>query len=401
MISKEKILYSFNHIWQRKGRSFLTIFSIFIGITTIFIFLSYGFGLYDFINGYMTETSADKILIQPKGMGAASPDKNFMLTESDLRAVKRVPGVYEVEGNYQGTVQIKKDEKTKYVTLSSIDPESRLVIEMSDLKIESGRMLLKEDTKKVVLGNSFLVPNKIFQKPYELNQKILINEKEFKVIGFLHSFGNPMSDSSVIILNDDVKLIDENAKGYVDIVARVDANKVEQIAEEIEEALRKSRGLKKGYEDFYVASFEELVDSYMKALNIVIGFVVLIALISVVVSAVNTANTMITSVLERIKEIGTMKAIGARNSEILGIFLFESSFLGLVAGIIGVFFGFIFTTITGRILDNLGYGFLSPHYSWTLFLGCIAFATITGAISGVSPAINASRTNVVDSLRYE
>ena len=96
-----------------------------------------------------------------------------------------------------------------------------------------------------------------------------------------------------------------------------------------------------------------------------------------------------------------MKSIGARNSAIFNIFLFESGFLGFVAGVIGVLAGWGATTLAAGILDNMGYGFLSPHYSWVLFVGCILFATLTGAISGMIPAWRASKINVVDALRYE
>lgn len=101
------------------------------------------------------------------------------------------------------------------------------------------------------------------------------------------------------------------------------------------------------------------------------------------------------------KLIGIIKAIGGRNSEVLGIFLFESAFLGFVAGVIGVAIGAGLSFIGGVALDNLGWGFLSPHFSVTLFVGCILFATLTGGISGIAPAIRASKTNTVDALRYE
>jgi putative ABC transport system permease protein len=144
-----------------------------------------------------------------------------------------------------------------------------------------------------------------------------------------------------------------------------------------------------------------MMESFSSALDIIIGFVILIALISVIVSAVNTANTMITSVLERYKEIGILKAIGARNSEIFGIFLFESAFLGLIAGILGVLLGWGMTSFAGKILMNSGWGFLQPYYNSTIFIGLILFAVLTGAISGVIPAIRAAKTNTVDALRYE
>ena len=125
------------------------------------------------------------------------------------------------------------------------------------------------------------------------------------------------------------------------IVAKVDVSNIERVAKDIERNLRKERGQDEGKEDFFVQSFDDMIESYSTALNIVIGFIILIALISVFVSAVNTANTMITSVLERVKEIGVMKSIGAKNSEIFNIFLFESSFLGFVAGVLGVIFGWL------------------------------------------------------------
>ena len=107
------------------------------------------------------------------------------------------------------------------------------------------------------------------------------------------------------------------------------------------------------------------------------------------------------AVLERIKEIGVMKAIGAKNSDIFIIFVFESGFLGLVAGIVGVLVGFGITSIAETFLDGNGWGFLSPYYSWELFIGCILFATFTGAISGIIPAWKASKIRTVNALRYE
>jgi putative ABC transport system permease protein len=110
---------------------------------------------------------------------------------------------------------------------------------------------------------------------------------------------------------------------------------------------------------------------------------------------------MITSVLERVKEIGIMKSVGATNSEIFKIFLFESAFLGFVAGVLGVLLGWGLSYLGGVILDSFGWGFLSPHFSAVLFIGCIAFATLTGAVSGAWPAWQATKIKPVEALRYE
>ena len=197
------------------------------------------------------------------------------------------------------------------------------------------------------------------------------------------------------------ELYGENLSGYNMVVARVDQDSIEEISERIKANLRDSRDVEKGKEDFSVQSYQELLETYNSVLNGIVGFIVLIALISVIVSSINTANTMITSVIERTKEIGIMKAVGAKNSEIFNVFLFESSVLGMVSGIVGVTIGWIITYGASILLNSIGWGFLSPHYSWSLFIGLIAFATVTGAISGAIPAWNASKVNPVDALRYE
>lgn len=221
-----------------------------------------------------------------------------------------------------------------------------------------------------------------------------------RVVGFYEEVGNPADDSQLYVSNSYFKELFPN-KTYAMFVAEVDTTDIDKVVENVEKKLRKSRGLDEGEEDFYVQSYDELIKSFGMALNIIIGFVFLIAFISVVVSAVNTANTMITSVLERYKEIGILKAIGATNAEVFGIFLFESSFLGLLSGVIGVGIGWLLSSSAGAALDGMGWGFLAPHFEPVLFIGLISFAVVTGAISGAVPAYKASRINTVDALRYE
>jgi len=403
IIGKENIKYSLRNLQHRKSRSFLTILSIFIGITTIFIFLSFGLGLVSYINELTSSSSADKIIIIPKGTGAPGLDQTFALTDEDLDAVKKTSGVFDAAGMYVKPAKVQQNSKIIYTFLVGFDPKkSDILLESFNIDIETGRSLQSSDNGKVILGYNYQVEDKIFPKEYKVNDKIEIQDEKLRIIGFFEPIGNPQDDSQLYTTSDSIKeLYPGENLSYAEIIARVDATKLSTIVENVEKNLRKERGLEEGKEDFYVQSFDDLIESFSGALNIMIGFVVLIALISVVVSAVNTANTMITSVLERVKEIGVIKSIGAKNSEIFKIFFFESSFLGFVAGIIGVLFGWGMAYLGGVILDSLGWGFLSPDFSPYLFMGCIAFATITGAISGVIPAIRASKINPVDALRYE
>ena len=125
-----------------------------------------------------------------------------------------------------------------------------------------------------------------------------------------------------------------------------------------------------------------------------------IAAVSLIVGAVGIANTMFTSVLEKTKEIGTMKAIGAKNRDILMIFLFNSAMVGLVGGILGVMLGAIVSAGLQSMMGNMTSGSgckLSPN----LMVEGLVLAVLIGVISGVVPAYRASKLKPVDALRYE
>jgi len=400
-MNTESIKYSLRNLNHRKGRSFLTVFSILIGIATIFLFISFGWGLYKYTESFTTSSSADKLLIMAKGTGAPGMDDSFKINNTDLNVIRRTAGVYDATGVYYDVVLVKKGTQQKYTYLTSFDPKKPLVMDIIGIGIEKGRSIQSGDNKKIVVGYNYLIPGKIFDKALDLNDEIEVNGVKLKIVGFMNSVGNPVDDAQIYTTNDYFLELFPEKKTYAEIVARVDLKDIKKVADDVEKNLRKSRGLDKGKEDFFVQSFEDMIASFSGALNVIIGFVILIALISVLVSAINTANTMITSVLERYKEIGILKAIGARNSEIFFIFLFESAFLGLIAGILGVLFGWIIASSLGAILTSLGWGFLQPYYNIWLFVGCISFAVLTGAISGAIPALRASKINPVEALRYE
>jgi putative ABC transport system permease protein len=404
MIGIESIRYSLRNIVHRKGRSFLTILSIFLGIATIFIFVSFGLGLYGYMSSLVEGGSADKILIQPAGSaGVPGLDSPFRLEDRDVRVVKRAGGVSEATGAYVKIAQVESRDEQKYVFLLGYDPKVPLIMELYDnIEIIQGRELASGDGGKVVLGYNYMIDDRIFPKGLEVNGEIKVQGRDMKIVGFYESIGSPQDDAQVYVINDEIDSIFPDSDNYFGwIVARADSEKIDWTVENIEKDLRKSRDQEEGKEDFFVQSYTDLLESFLVAMNIIIGFVILIALISVLVSAVNTANTMITSVVERTKEIGIIKSIGGRNSEVFGIFLFEAGFLGLVSGVIGVLLGWGSAYTGGVILDNLGWGFLAPVFPSYLFAGLIVFAVLTGAISGAIPAWRASRTNIVDALRYE
>lgn len=401
MISQENTKYALRNLAKRKLRSFLTIFSIFLGIAAVFIFVSFGFGLYDYVEEAAVMMGTDKIIIQARGVGAPGADTTFALTETDLSVLRRVRGIIGANGMYYTASQVRYRNEESFRFIIGFDPNSDIIDEFFFADIIEGRELRSGDVSNVVLGSNFRT-DRIFDRRVNLGDRIEVNGQRFRVVGFYDSYGQPDDDGAVYMTEEAyLRFINPDAT-FAMIVGRVETQQdLDLIIERAERDLRRSRGLQEGREDFFIQTPEELIEQFRTVLNVIIGFVVLIALISVVVSAINTANTMITSVLERTQEIGIIKSIGGKNSEIFNIFLLESSLLGFLAGVIGVIVGYGVSVAIGSVLDGLGFGAIQPAFPWILFVGCIFFATLVGAVSGVAPAINASKQKPVDALRYE
>lgn len=129
--------------------------------------------------------------------------------------------------------------------------------------------------------------------------------------------------------------------------------------------------------------------------------VISIALVSIFVAGLGIMNSLYTSVRQRTKEIGTMKAVGATNSQILFIFILESAILGFFGGIIGITIGISLAYALIGILNTFGFVKIVLEVSPSLIIFTILFSVILGILSGLLPAIKASKLNPVDALRYE
>ena len=204
------------------------------------------------------------------------------------------------------------------------------------------------------------------------------------------------------MIDDVMKELFDKGDEYAMVYIRAEKGVVPtELAERLEEKLRKKKGQKEGEEDFYIQSFEQLMETFGTILLVLNSILVIIAGISVLVAAVNIMNTMYTAVLERTKEIGIMKSIGARNSTILLMFFFESGVLGLIGGSIGMLLGYGLAKLGAIAIAATGYSFLQPYFPWWLIVGCLVFSFSVGAASGFFPARAASKLKPVDALRYE
>ncbi len=401
---KDYFKLALKNLRKRKMRTWLTMIGIFVSIATIFILISLSLGLRDAVEEQFRTLGADKFFVQPSTgfLGPPGSVGGVLLTEKDVEDILKVRGVKDLSYFVVGNAKVEFAGTTRYHIVWGAPPESMSVYVESGIKAEDGRILEKGDSYSVVLGNLHKTGN-LFGRPVSEGDKITINDKDVRVRGILELIGNPDDDRMILMDLDSFREIFDIPERVDWIMVQVEEGEnVVEVSERVEEKLRKARGETEDNQEFSIMTPEELLSSFGNILNIITVFLAGIAAISLLVGAIGIANTMYTSVLERTREIGVMKAIGAKNSDILKIFLIESGLLGLVGGVVGVLLGMgIGKTIEYIAINQLNTNLLQVSFPLWLIGGCLAFSFVVGAVSGVFPARQASNTNVVDALRYE
>ncbi len=404
MINNELIKTSLKNMWKRKSRSSLTIISVFIGITAIFVLISFGQGLVGYIDGLAAKMGNDKLIVQPKGFGFGQPtETNVLLSDDDIDFIEKVQGVSEVAGLYFSAAPLEFKDAKKYIYVMGLDIKEHkdLNYEVYNLELHSGLELSGNEKKDGIFGYGYTKDDKTFPKPLSLRDKVLIDNVSIQAKGFFESLGNPIDDYNVYLTKEAFEQI-FNPKSYNMILIRSSPGYDPTVlAEKIKNDLRKERHQTLGNEDFFVQTFEQAIESFTSILMTLNIILVLIAFISLVVAGVNIANTMYASVLERTKDIGIMKAIGAKNSNVLMMFAFESGMLSLVGGVLAVLVGSVVAIVAGQLMVSAGYGILTPELSFKLYAGCLLFSLLIGVASGIMPAYRAAKMSPVEALRYE
>ena len=402
---KDYLKIAWDNLRHRKIRSWLTMIGIFIGIASVVSLIGLGEGLREAINSQFGALGTDFLRITatggmgPPGTGVVNP-----LSDKEIDEIKKVQGIEEVAGRIMESGKLVFNKKAGFGYAASMPGgEEREVMEdVLNMDVGKGRVLKDGDKGVVVLGSSFAEEDTTFGKPILPGSKIQLQDQEFKVIGILEKSGGVMFDGMVFMNEDDMRdMFDREEDDYDLIVARFDQNAdVDKITADVEKKIRKVRGVKEGEEDFSVETPASILESVNSGLLGIQIFVYIIAAISILVGGIGIMNTMYTAVVERTKEVGIMKSIGAKNSTIFTLFFIESGFLGTVGGAIGAILGFLIAhglAFIGRLA--LGADIISAHITPTLIIGSLLFSFILGSFFGTLPAIQASKLNPVDAIR--
>jgi putative ABC transport system permease protein len=379
---------------------------IFVGIAAVVSLISLGQGLQEAINEQFQKMGTNKIMVEAGGMSFGMPGADISseeLTEDDVKVIERVKGVDKVAKMVYKSSKTEFRNDVKYVLVIGMPTDDTKTVfeEMQSVEVAQGRNLENTDKYKVVVGD-LVAKGQLYDKKVRLRDSVTIKDKDFKVIGVLKPIGNPQDDKQLYISYDTaVELFDIDNINVL-IVQTINGVNVNEVAESIKKDLRRHRDVEEGEEDFRVQTFEQVMKSFQTIFSVVQAVVIGIAAISLLVGGIGITNTMYTSVLERTRDIGIMKAIGAKNSDIMKIFLIESGLLGLVGGAIGIVIGYGISKIVEiAIIKLYNIVYLKAYFPWYLILGALLFSFLVGSISGVMPARQASKMKPVDALRYE
>jgi putative ABC transport system permease protein len=410
---KDFFLLAARAITHRKLRSWLTVIGIVIGITAVVALLSIGLGFDRTIKEQVSKIfGVDTFLITGEGAFQQGPHGDQEGYQIDPDIVRRVPGVRvaaavrEETGYVKGVPNPDGEAVQGFLPVFGLSPE--LVDEFQSFTGEltaepGGRLFNASDTTSAVLGKEAAA-----RLNAGVGDTIEIEDVPFQIVGILTQeeedergggFGMQMSASfeDIYIPFDTMtELYGPPDHILITLVRTVEGTDVDQVAEQVEATLNAS-----GDSRVQTITYSDISTQISTVTTIINAFLGGIAGISLLVGGVGVMNTMFTSVLERTREIGVMKAVGARNGQILSIFLIESGLMGLVGGAVGTLFGLGLSTLAGvvirRIFDTNLITVASPSLIVFTLLGSFAI----GAFAGLWPARRASKLPVVDALRYE
>jgi ABC-type antimicrobial peptide transport system, permease component len=395
-----------------KLRSWLTIIGIVIGVGAVVGIVSLGDAMQAQVQSRLSTLDLAHITISPGysraqserfgGFGRGATTTDVQLTDKDIDALRGIPDIKYITGQISGRVNISYNSESASLSVTGVDPQVWKY--MNTITLDSGRLLEPADNYVAVIGSG--VATGIYKKNIGINQIIDVDGKSVRVVGILEEEGGGGDNQIYMPINAAVNVIDDAQKNVYDsIQVEAQGPDVVDAADTaiVKKLLISRHDNKASDQDFTVtttASMASTVTSMIDSMSLFLGA---IAAVSLIVGAVGIANTMFTSVLEKTKEIGTMKAIGAKNRDILMIFLFNSAMVGFVGGVFGVILGDLLSAVFPMIGGTMmrGGGGTSFSLSPSLMIYGLTLAVLIGVISGVVPAYRASKLRPVDALRYE
>ncbi|MDP2741378.1 MAG: ABC transporter permease [bacterium] len=402
---KEYFKIAFKNLITRRVRSWLTTVGIVIGVFLIVSLLSLSEGLKGAVMQQLNMMGKDLITIMPGDISnIAASFAGGSLSEDDIKTIKKTEGVdVVVPINYTSVVARYKDEK-KTVMVYGNDWRNAMDIYKNDMgwSINYGRWPVP-GKNEVVIGS--IVASEMFSG-IKAGSELVIKGRNFEVVGILNSVGSKQDDSMVGIDLSIFKSLTGERDGAKMAFVKIKAdyladNVVENLKRDLEDNRKRRIGEEKSDSSYMILTSEKIAGIVGNVMGLIQVVIIGFASIAIVVGGIGIMNTMYTSVNERIKEIGIMKAIGAKNSTIVLIFLIEAGIFGMLGGFGGTLLGLILAKAVEIYFQIHPLFYIKAEVGPGLILFGIVFSFLVGCASGYFPARSASKLKPVDALRYE
>ncbi len=399
------IKLAFISLGRNKMRSFLTALGIIIGVTSVVGMVALGQGAYFSVQENISKMGTNLIMVMPGGgrqRGFRGPPGSVnTLTPEDGDAILQMcPSIAKVTPIARNSGQVVFGNQNWSTSVMGVNEH---YLDISSREVTTGRFFTPAEVrggqKVCVIGET--VVEKLFGNLNPLGQTIRFKKLPITVIGVLKARGEASmgGDQDDLILMPFIvvqrRLLGVTHVNMLQISAK-DPESVESAKDEINQLLMR-RHHKKTEEDadFSIHTQDDIAEMAGQTLTIIALLLGSIASVSLLVGGIGIMNIMLVSVTERTREIGIRMAIGARTTDILYQFLVEAVVLSCIGGLIGIFGGYVLSTIIGYFVE------FKPIVSNASIVVSILFSAAVGIFFGLYPAWKASQLDPIEAFRYE
>lgn len=377
-------------LWANKVRAFLTMMGIIIGISSVIILVGIGEGTKQQVASQIEALGTNLITVNITG------NRNKAISEQEIDELKQMDGIKDISPILsENNVDVKAGNNSTATNIQSTTPSYSTTKKVG---VQMGRFIneidLENRFKVAVVGVE--VAQELFGSTNVLGKDITINGVNFSIVGVLESKGNSASgseDNMVILPLTTGQRVFKTKDIRMFYVEAEDKDKVDKAMGFLQLFLNKKyNNDTKSYRIFDQTSLLETANATNDSMTLMLSGV---AAISLIVGGIGIMNIMLVSVIERTKEIGIRKAIGAKRKDILVQFLIESSLISTLGGIIGVTLGFLGGYIAEKFFS------IPIEISSSVVIGAFVFSAVVGIIFGIYPANRASKLNPIEALRFE